>query len=278
MNAKNRDRRVPVFLKVFFFWTAVSIFFSIPSFAFDHSKWDLFLKQYVNEKGEVDYPAIVKDRTLLDAYGKDLQSISDEMGLGKEWPREERLALWLNAFHFGLIHAVVDHYPIKSVQDIPGVWEDSFTQVGGHTYSLNTIRNDKLISQFHDEKIHMALSCAAQSCPKMRREAFTPERVDGQLFLAAREFVNDPDMNWIKPGEKKIQISKMLEWYAKDFKLNFGVMDNDRGLSLTQYAVLSFLSYYLESAEKKEFLEQGNYKIKYLPFNWALNEWHPVKS
>jgi len=38
-------------------------------------------------------------------------------------------------------------------------------------------------------------------------------------------------------------------------------------------SILSFLIYYSEDLQKIEFLEEGRYKIKYMPFDPELNDW-----
>ena len=41
----------------------------------------------------------------------------------------------------------------------------------------------------------------------------------------------------------------------------------------TENSVLSFVAYYQDDAERITYLEERRYKIKYLPFDWNLNEW-----
>lgn len=238
---------------------------------FDHSVWDQFSKQFVNEKGEVDYAAVKKDPSLLDRYLKQLSEIeefSDE-----DWPREEKLAVWLNLYHAGVIRMVVNHYPLKSIKDIPGVWDITFLTTAGDRISLNDIRARQLLGAYRDEKINVALSCGARGCPRLRQEAFTGPRVEGQLFLAAKEFVNDPERNEIIPEKKRVLLSSIFDWYAGDFLLDFGIFENQKGWDQNKFAVLSFLAHYLDDAEKIEFLEDGEYKVQYKPFDWSLNEW-----
>ena len=104
------------------------------------------------------------------------------------------------------------------------------------------------------------------------REAFTGPKVDGQLFLLARKFVNNPVFVDITPGRKKIRLSKIFKWYGKDFKLDFGTPEAFGKFSPTDTAVLSFLAYYLEDEAKGEYLQEANYKIEYPPFDWSLND------
>ncbi len=264
------------------FFAAALLFLTPPAPAmaldepYDHSLWDKFLKKFVNEKGEVHYGAVKADPGLLDAYLLQIASIEDQFKV--EWPREEKLALWLNAYHAGLIKIASEHYPIKSIQAIPGVWTADLVKVAGHFYSLNTLREGILLGAFRDEKIHAALSSGARSSPRLSREAYTGPRVEGQLLLAARRFVSDPELNKIRAGEKKIYLSKIFKWYAQDFSLDFGVPENDRDLSVQEYAVLSFAANYHDDPEIVSYLEDSRYKIKYLPFDWSLNDWRTGQS
>lgn len=239
--------------------------------SFDHSAWDEFLKRFVNDAGEVDYSGVSRDPKLLNTYLRALDSLRDAtIGDGS---REELLAYWINAYHAGVIKLITDHYPVKSIQDIPGVWDIPVIRDGEDGYSLNTIRASQLVGGFRDEKIHTVLCSGARSSPKLRREAFTGPRAEGQLFLAAREFVNDSVRNQITPGSKTIKISRIFKWYGKDFNLDFGSSENDLGLSKEEFAVVSFLAHYSGDAAWIQYLEEGRYKIKYLPYDWSLNEW-----
>jgi hypothetical protein len=241
---------------------------------YDHSIWDEFLKKFVNDRGEVDYRGIKQNRELLDRYVAQLADFDDPSFL-KTWPREEVLAFWLNVYHVAIIKVIVDHYPIKSINDIPDVWNMDVIKVGKAShYNLGSIRKANLMRFFRDEKIHLVLSCGAKSGPKMRNEAFTGPRVEGQMFLAVKEFVNDPSKVEVIPGKRAVRISKVFEWYEEDFLLDFGTWENDRGLSKKQFAVMSFIDHYLTDSEKVRMIEEDKYKVKYLPFDWSLNEWN----
>jgi len=243
--------------------------------AFDHSAWDAFLKKNVNESGLVNYQSVAKDPKELNDYLASLMGLNE--GEVLSWPREEALAFWLNVYHVMLIKQVIESYPATSVQKIPGFWDIALFHFGKRTkdqvqYSLNDIRTKKLLGIYHDEKIHMALSVAAKGGPKLMQEAFTGPKVEGQLFLLTRQFVNDPFFVDIKPGRKKIRLSKIFEWYGKDFKLDFGTPEPFGKFSAADTAVLAFLAYYLEDEAKGEYLQAANYKIEYPAFDWSLND------
>ncbi len=265
------------FVKIFLFLSLLWGGMAVPLYAesFDHSSWDAFLKKNVSRSGEVHYQSIAKDPKPLQDYLDRLMMVpaSDR----ETWPREEQLAFWLNAYHATLIKLIVEHYPTTSVQKIPSFWDITAFHApvdskNPEQYSLNDIRVKKLIGVYHDEKIHLALSLAAKDGPALMAEAFTGPRVEGQLFLLTRRFVNDPAQVGITVGQKKIRLSRIFKWYGQDFKLDFGTPEPIGKFSSADTAVLSFLMYYLEDEEKGEYLQQGKYKIEYVPFNWALND------
>ncbi len=244
--------------------------------AFDHTAWDTFLKKYVNEKGDVDYQAVRSDPAALQDYLDSLAAV-DIAGL-RDWPREEVLAYWLNAYHAAMIKLVVDHYPQNSVQTIPGFWDIAAIRFDtpdkeSQNFSLNAIRTKSLIGVHRDEKIHLVLSMAARGGPHLPREAFTGAKVEGQLFLLTRRFVTDPAFVDVQPGRKKIRVSRLFKWYARDFNLDFGIPEPIGRFSPEETSVLSFLSYYLEDESKEEYLQEGRFKIDYMTFDWDLNDW-----
>ncbi len=241
--------------------------------SFDHSSWDAFLKKYVNDKGEINFAEAKKDPSLLDDYLAKIKELN-EFSM-TDWPREEAIAFWINAYHAAAVAQVLKYYPVKSVQEIPGYWETKFLQTfHAEAHSLNEMRDQQLINAYRDEKVHFALSSMSKSGPVLIRDAYTGPKLDGQLFSAARKFVNDTERNNINPQKKKVELSRLFKWYGGDFQFNFGKPENDRHLSIQEFSLMSFIVYYLEDAAKVQFLEDGRYKIKYLPFDWRLNDWH----
>lgn len=237
---------------------------------FNHSPWDQFLKKVVNEKGEVNYARAQKESELLEAYFEKLKSIPNKDF--ESWPREERMAIYINAYNAGVIRRVLQDYPVKTVMDIPGFWDQAAIQIGSEAQSLNLIQNSILRGQFRDEKALFALCSGAKGSPQLRPEAYVGPRVDGQLYLAARDFVNDESKNRIKPGEEKIFLSRLFKWNATDFLLNWSNFPEESRWNPQEMAVLSFLAHYLEDSKKVEFLREGEYKVKYADFDWHLND------
>jgi hypothetical protein len=50
----------------------------------------------------------------------------------------------------------------------------------------------KLRKEFAEPRIHFALVCASNGCPRLGRDAYTPEKLERQLGEGARYLVNEP--------------------------------------------------------------------------------------
>ena len=245
--------------------------------SFDHSEWDLFVKEFVNGQGEVNYRAAQKKPEHLLNYLEKIKSIPEEEM--KDWPREERMALFINAYNAGVVKFVLDHYPLKSIMQIPGVWDNALIQIGtstlSHTsqgYSLNQIQKGLLLQKFRDEKILFALSYGAKGSSPLQKEAYVGPQLEGQLYRMTRRFVNDDKQNLIDPAQKKVVFSYLFKWYSEEFLLNWGDFPEEEKWKPGERAVLSFFVHYLQDDRRVRFLKEGDYKVKYERFDWRLNE------
>jgi hypothetical protein len=231
---------------------------------FDHSQFDLILKEYVDDKGLIDYNGIAKDPRFHE-YIESLKTAKVE-----ELSREGQLAFWLNAYNAITIDKVIKWKPKKSVREtiIPGVWISTkfYTSreniVAGRMMSPDDIENDKLRKGFQDPRIHFAIICASSSCPPMPHFAYTEEKVQAQLESETKKYINSPRGTRIDRADNTLYISKIFDWFKDDFIFKAG-------------SVMEFIKPYLKE-ETLTFLK-GNPKIDYIQYDWALNAQEPVK-
>jgi hypothetical protein len=218
-----------------------------------HDLFDQLLKKYVNEAGNVNYEGFKKDQKILDSY-LDLLAKNEP---DASWSQSEQLAYWINVYNAFTISLVAKHYPVASIKDIrPGisfinsVWDIKFIKIGSKTYDLNNIEHSILRKKFQEPRIHFAINCASFSCPKLRNEAFTGDKLENQLASAARDFLADKNKNEIKAD--KIIISKIFDWFAGDFKKKGSLIS-----FLNQYAPVKI---------------NDKAKIDYKDYIWTLNK------
>ncbi len=238
------------------FLSATCFFIALCSFsqkAPSHQQWDKLLKKYVNEAGMVNYKGIQKDKPELDAY---LKTLSDNAPQ-KSWSENDQIAYWINAYNAFTVDLILRHYPVKSIKDIGGAiykvntaWDIKFIKIGGDKYDLNNIEHKFLRRKFDDPRIHFAIVCASMSCAKLRREAYTGDKLDAQLEDQGRDFLNDKSKNNITAD--RAQLSKYFSWYSGDFTKKGSLAD------------------FINKYSKTKITDKT--KITSLDYNWSLNE------
>jgi len=169
---------------------------------FDHSHliYDSLLRKYVHN-GRVDYKGFKASAEEFDTYLRGLGSVSERDYAN--WPREEKLAFWINAYNAFTVKAVIDNYPIKgsvfsfyprnSIRQIDGVWDKLRFRAIGKMVNLEEIEHEILRKQFKEPRIHFAIVCASLGCPDLRSEAYRADIINEQFESAAIEFVNNPE-------------------------------------------------------------------------------------
>ena len=211
----------------------------------DHSEWTKILKIHVSNTGKVNYKGLLSNRKPLSKY---LDALALNAPKDK-WSDSDKKAFWINAYNAYTIQLILDNYPAESIKDINDPWGQTFFEIGGKTISLNTIEH-KILRPMGDSRIHFAIVCASESCPKLLNSAFKAESLTDQLDQAAREFINDPSKNSLTPS--KITISKIFKWFKSDFPKED-----------------TFIAY-LNKYSNIKISPQA--KINYQNYNWSLNE------
>ncbi len=211
-----------------------------------HQLFDQLLKQYVLEDGKVDYQNFNNSHEDLLKYIGVLQLKFPEI---EEVSKKEKLTYWINAYNALTIDLILRNYPLKSIKDIDKPWDQRLWKFGNKWLNLNDIEH-KILRKMGEPRIHFAIVCASESCPKLQNFAYTAENLDTQLTKATKEFLADTSKNEIT--ENHIKLSKIFKWFAKDFKTNCSLID-----FLNQYSDVK-----ISSKAKKSFKD----------YSWDLNE------
>ncbi len=235
----------------------------------------------MDQNAKVDYQKLVGDplyQSFIGLVGElqkyDFQQLSTQ---------DEKLAFWINLYNALVIDAVIKENIRESVTEsrlgILAFFQKAAYSVNGLRFSLTDIehgvlrgnsgfpyfpaphfgpsdpRIDAVIQPF-DPRIHFALNCASNSCPPIG--IYTPEKIQQQLDLATRNFINSDLV--IQSDLNKISISKIFRWYQVDFGGEFGI--------------LSFLSKFISDEKGKCWIinNQHSIQIQYHPYDWGLNK------
>lgn len=237
---------------------------------FDHSykHYNRLLRTHVSD-GLVDYRAIKAEPALMDSVNARFGRLQREEY--ESFTREQKMAYLLNAYNFYTIVAIVHAYPVESIKDIDGVWDGMQWRAAGRSLTLDNIEHDILRKEFDDARIHAAVVCASISCPALWNEAFVADTLDIQLDLRSEAFVRDSTRNYWDTDNDKLRLSKIFDWYGKDFIAEYGHGALFGYLSDKEAAIANVYYRYSPAVVKKS-LTAEEIDIDYLDYDWSLNE------
>lgn len=207
-----------------------------------------FLAKMVDGEGNVNYAAIKRNPVELKALLKRVEAF--DAATAKPADRE---AFYLNAYNLLVIGEVVAHFPLESVQKVPGFFDKTQLGVAGEKLTLNELEAQKLRQPYADPRVHFALVCGAKGCPRLSRTAYLGSQLDAQLTAQARKVLQDPAFVRIDAKGRKAQLSHIFKWYEADFKAS-----GKTGIA--------FVNQFREGKPIP-----GTYAVEYYPYDWALN-------
>jgi len=114
-------------------------------------------------------------------------------------------------------------------------------------------------AKFKDARAHFALVCASKSCPSLRSEAYEGHKLDEQLNDQGRLFFMQESKNHFDVELRKAHLSKILDWFARDFG------ENDE-------QILLFVTQFLSEDLAGDIRENTKaWDIKHTKYDWSLN-------
>lgn len=257
---------------------------TVPATSF-HDKCAGILNEFVNDKGMVDYKGLrrkrLEQRTLLQEFNK-LDPNEYE-----SWPREDKIAFWINAYNLQKLRVVTDNYPIKPSSRILTIFYRGTNnirhieeKITGHKFlvmdeefTFATIVNRFFHSEFDDPRIFFAISSACLSSPLLRNEPYYGDNLSEQLDEQTKRFLSSQLAFSINREKRKVYLSALfqLSWYGREFVKKFAIDRKFKDQPVETRAVLNFITNYI-SKENITFLETGNYTIKYMTYDWTIND------
>ena len=246
----------------------------------DHGDFNAILGKFVDGRGNVDYPSLMKERGGLDAYVVRLGSVR-RTDVNK-WPPRDQLAFYINAYNAVTLQRIIDHYPPKglglihpkvSIRNIKGAFDKIKTRIGGRDLTLDDLEHTILRARYREPRVHAAIVCASISCPTLSNEAYVGERLEEQLDRAARAFARDATKNSIDTSGDRITISAIFDWFKEDFERYESEVPALRGSRGKKKALAGGIGFLVRYGDPKlqSFLRSGDYKVKVADYDWGLN-------
>lgn len=194
--------------------------------------------------------------------------------------QDKKLAFWINAYNVRMLEHVVNAPLVRHILD-DGYAEAFFetpVRVADLDLTLNEIEHvilrrqqgrpdlEALAVSHVEPRIHVAINCAAMSCPVLQREAFRAERIDVQLDEAMRQFVNSP--RHFRRSGRKWRLSSILDWFGEDFEQSGSMGDYLLRYVSPENANARALTDLLKGRSIEQLRRDPNIEFYY---DWSLN-------
>lgn len=257
-------------------------------FDHQHSALNAVLVQHVSPAGLVDYAALQAAPDALGDYLQQLAAVDADVLATQD--EAVQIAFWINAYNALTLQLIIDHYPIpaggafgglfggeQSITNIDGAWDELRWTVAGKLRTLDDIEHKILRQQFAEPRIHFAIVCASLSCPDLRGEAYTGARLARQLQEQTLRFLNNPNKGLsIERGRDRVSVSAIFDWFDEDFDCVGEPLKIAARLSAKRDSLVCFIaSQLLPSDPRREYLLQEDYSLRFLDYDWSLNQQTP---
>jgi hypothetical protein len=251
-----------------------------------HDKCAGILKNYIDDKGMVNYKALKRKKLeisrLLDEFAK------LDPNEYNSWPEEDKIAFWLNAYNIKMLKIIVDNYPIQSerilrvlwgpdsIRHIEGIWDKYKFTVMNEEFTLKEIEQRFFRKEFDEPRVFFAISYASISGPPMRNEPYYGYKLYEQLDDQAKKFLSSPLAFKIDREKQIVNLSAIFHptWYGEEFISKYGTDKKFKDQPPSIRAVLNLATNYI-SEQDRLFLERENYSVRYMTYNWTLNDGSP---
>ena len=215
----------------------------------DHKLFNSIVKNHVSD-GVVDYPAIAEES----AFSHYLEELAKPLTTNS---RDEQLAFWINGYNALAIRGILDGRSPSTFFGRAGYFKNAKYTIDGRKINLYDLER-KVIIPFDEPRIHFAINCASASCPKLVSHLYTADQLDRQLETVARNFINDPTRNRFDRKNKVAHLSKIFDWFKKDFKQH-------------SESVQKYVAQFVNDPDLAKELSNNEYRIKFLKYDWSLN-------
>ncbi len=248
-----------------------------------HDRCADILSKYVNENGKVDYKTLNRRKPQLKRLLEAFADLDPEQY--SEWPLNDKMAFWINAYNIKLLDIIIANYPIQSlrilrllwpptsIRHIKDIWTGYKFIVMEEEFTLSEIQDRFFYQQFSEPRIFFAISYASVSGPPLRNEPYSGHRLQQQLDDQIRKFLSQKHAFSIDRRERRVYLPAVLRstWHGKRFIEKYGTDKKFKDKDQATRAVLNFITNYV-SVRNKDFLETENYSIEYTRYDWRLNE------
>ena len=255
-----------------------------PTFDHGHAAWDALLDRHVKlaadgRSSRVDYAGFMADRAALGAYLRSLSAVSAAQYAG--WSKPQQYAFLANAYNAFTVEKILTRWPnIKSIRDfgtlIGNPWKDRFFTLLGKPQHLDGIEHETMRAAgvFDEPRVHVAVNCASIGCPLLDRKALTgasAAALDAQLDDLMRRFMADRTRNRYNAQTNTLELSKIFDWYADDFRQGGKSFLVYAGFTSVAEVGARYADLLADREADRALLRAQQARVVHLDYDWSLN-------
>lgn len=258
-----------------------------PADGFSHRAFEKLLQRFVDSQGNVDYQSW-KDSTdgqhNLNRYLAAVAQLSPENSPQRFASEQDSLAYWIYSYNALVIHSILANWPLESVTHIKapievikglGFFYNQKFIIGGQTYNLYQLEQQKMVHTKADPRLHFVLNCASTSCPAMRPQLPVGVALEPFLQQAAIDFINNRENVSIDANCQTISVSKIFDWYLDDFVAVAPAKphseNNDKSDGKDQ-RLIAYIGTFANTELKNRLADCGVLRLNYKTYDWSINK------
>ncbi len=236
----------------------------------NYSEYDRLTRKYVDGRGLVNYGGLKSEIGALKTFIDQISAVSPESHPQLFPDGGEQLRYWMTAYNAWVLYLATSEYPSKSaLWNFVGLFRNRDIKLGGKALGLEDLEHKIIRKRYREPRIHFYINCAAHSCPALQQGAIPPGKTFDALDQAAKRFINDTRHVKFDPVTKKLQVSKIFDWFADDF---LTYLKEKKGIAQPQ--ISQYILMYLDGPAR-EALQNTPVKeisVSYFSYNKSLNE------
>lgn len=236
----------------------------------NYSEYDRLTRKYVDGRGLVNYNGLKSELPALKTFIDQISAISPESHSQLFPDGGEQLRYWMTAYNAWVLYIAASEYPSRSaLWNFVGLFRNRDIRLGGRASSLEELEHKIIRKRYKEPRIHFYINCAAASCPPLWQGAIPPGKTFDVLDQSAKRFINDTRNVKYDPATKKLQLSKIFDWFSEDFLTYLKEKNGIPQPHISQYLVM-----YLDGPAREALANTPvkEISVSYFSYNKNLNE------
>jgi len=253
---------------------------------FLYEEYASLLKEYVDKTGMVNYTKLKRKRNDIKEILRNFAKLDQKEY--QSWSNNDKIAFWINVYNIQTMNIILNNYPIESARVMRVIWPPTSIRhidraigeikkqkfiIMDEEFTLEEIQKRFLQNELDEPRTLLAINHASLSSPPLLNEPYYGHKLDQQLEAQVKKFLASERAFAIDRENEVVYLSAIFQnsWHGLQFSNKYATDKKFKSYEPSERAVLNFISKYV-SRKDASFLELESYDIKYIRYDWRLND------